>query len=143
MIRNEKLKPAVPKKVLLVTAGLMWAGVGIMLSVMACHWLTAYKGNPWAFAVLGVVIAVLVHRFGFSKIVYKNRNRIEQLPDKPCLFSFISWKSYLIIIFMVTLGITLRHSSLPKQYLSIIYIGIGGALFLSSIHYFRNMEVSH
>jgi hypothetical protein len=40
---------------------------------------------------------------------------------------------------MVTMGITLRHSPIPKQYLSVIYTGIGLALFLSSIRYFRNL----
>jgi hypothetical protein len=39
---------------------------------------------------------------------------------------------------MVALGITLRHSSIPKQYLSILYNGIGLGLFLSGIRYFRN-----
>lgn len=137
MSTNEYIKPGVPKKVLPVIAGVMWAGVGIMLSIWAYHWLSVYKGSPWLFAASGVVVALLVHRFGFSKIVFKNLGRIEHLPEKPCVFSFISWKSYLIIIIMVSMGITLRHSSLPKQYLSIIYIGIGVALFLSSIRYFR------
>jgi len=38
---------------------------------------------------------------------------------------------------MVSMGIALRHSSLPKQYLSILYNGIGLGLFLSGIRYFR------
>jgi hypothetical protein len=38
---------------------------------------------------------------------------------------------------MVSMGIALRHSSIPKHYLSILYNGIGLALFLSGIRYFR------
>jgi len=53
------------------------------------------------------------------------------------LISFISWKSYLIIIIMVTLGVLLRHSEIPKHYLAILYTGIGLALILSSVRYMR------
>jgi hypothetical protein len=38
---------------------------------------------------------------------------------------------------MIVLGSTLRHSSIPKQWLSVIYTGIGLALFLSGVKYFR------
>jgi hypothetical protein len=38
---------------------------------------------------------------------------------------------------MISMGIALRHSALPKRYLSILYIGIGLALFLSGIRYLR------
>ncbi len=136
---TDKLKPAIPRRILYAIAGIMWCGVGIMLTAMAVHWLHNYTGPAWIFAVTGFITALIVHHFGFLKIVDKNLGRISRLSEKPCAFSFISWKSYLIIIFMVTLGITLRHSSLPKQYLSVIYLGIGLALFLSSIRYFRNL----
>lgn len=138
-----KFKPAVPKKVLLVFAGLMWFSVGIMLSTMAFRWLYDYEGNSWLYAVSGFIAALIIHHFGFLKIVDKNLGRISRLPGKPCIFSFISWKSYVTILIMVTLGITLRHSSIPKQFLSLIYLGIGFALFLSSIRYFRNLLISY
>lgn len=140
---GEKIKPAVPKKLLLVLAGVMWCGVGIMLTAMAVHWLYIFPGNPWFFAIPGFLAAMIIHHFGFLKIVDKNLGRIERLPGKPCVFSFISWKSYLIIIIMVSMGILLRHSPLPKQYLSILYLGIGLALFLSSIRYFRNLFICY
>ena len=39
------------------------------------------------------------------------------------------------VIIMVTLGITLRHSAIPKQYLSVLYNGLGIGLFLSGTLY--------
>jgi hypothetical protein len=76
-----------------------------------------------------------IHFMGFSKLARKNIDRLVALQGKKCFFSFITWKSYLIIIVMVTLGITLRHSSIPKQYLSILYNGLGLGLFLSGTLY--------
>jgi hypothetical protein len=61
------------------------------------------------------------------------------MEGKRCIFAFISWKSYLLVVLMALLGVLLRHSSLPRQYLAIIYIGIGLALVLSSIRYLRVM----
>ncbi len=54
-----------------------------------------------------------------------------------CVFSFITWKSYVVVAVMVAMGALLRHSPIPKPYLSILYIGIGLALLLSSIRYLR------
>jgi len=136
----EKFKPAASKKILLIIAGSMWICVGGMLALLAITWLSNYRGDPWFFAVPGFIAALLIHHFGFAKIVDKNLERISRLPGKPCIFSFISWKSYLVIIIMVAMGVTLRHSAIPKQYLSVIYLGIGMALFLSSIRYFRNLS---
>jgi len=59
------------------------------------------------------------------------------LTQKRCLFSFMTWRSYLIVLVMVSMGIALRHSSIPKRYLSVLYNGIGLALFLSGIRYLR------
>ncbi len=117
----------------------MWSGVGIMLITLATEWLVAYPGKPWLYIIAGFIVAMIFHHFIFLRIVNKNLIRLKGLPDRPCAFSFISWKSYLVIIFMVSLGITLRHSSLPKQDLAIMYTGIGGGLLLSSIRYFRKL----
>jgi hypothetical protein len=76
-----------------------------------------------------------IHFIGFSKLAQKNISRLMAFQDRKCLFSFITWKSYLIIIIMVTLGITLKHSAIPKQYLSILYNGLGIGLFLSGTLY--------
>ena len=134
----EKYKPAVKKTFLLLLSGTMWFAVGIMLNTFAFNWLVTYgTNNSYYFACIGFFFALLIHHFGFLKVADKNLGRISHLKDKPCVFSFMSWKSYLIVMVMVTMGITLRHSSIPKQYLSVVYIGIGLALILSSIRYFR------
>ena len=45
-------------------------------------------------------------------------------------------KGYLIIIGMMALGILLRRSPLPRPYLAIVYVAIGGALLQASLNYF-------
>jgi len=112
--------------------------VGIMLLVYAFSWLSmAPDINIYFFSCSVVILALLVHHFGFLKIVNINIKRILQTSETKCLFSFIPLRSYLIIAVMITLGAILRHSVIQKQYLSILYIGIGLALILSSVRYMR------
>jgi uncharacterized membrane protein YbhN (UPF0104 family) len=136
---KDQYKPAVKKHFLIFLAGFMWIGVGVMLDSFATTWLIAYGQNlAYLFAAAGFACSLVIHHFGFLRIVDKNLGRISKMEGKRCAFSFMTWRSYFTVAIMVTMGIMLRHSAIPKQYLSVLYIGIGTALFLSSIRYFRN-----
>ena len=126
------------KRVLLFLAGFMWIGVGSMLLVLSYSWLNAYHiPGSFLFGTIGVAAALVIHHFGFLKIVDKNLGRILPMEGKRCVFSFLTWKSYIMVALMVALGVLLRHSPIPKPYLSMLYTGIGLALILSSIRYLR------
>jgi len=136
--RLNKYKPAVKRHVLLLFAGGMWLAVGAALLALSYSWLRRYPGKGvFVFAGAGIAAALVISRFGFLKIVDKNVRRILLMEGKRCAFSFMSWKSYLLVVLMVALGITLRHSPVPKSYLSILYTGIGLALVLSSVRYWK------
>ena len=121
-------------------AGLMWSVVGVVLCHLAHVWL---KAVPWSRALplglLGVASALVAYRYGFLKIALKNIDRLCLLTEKPCIFAFQAWRSYLIIVFMIALGIALRSSPIPRHILAVIYTTIGGALFLSSLHFYRRI----
>jgi hypothetical protein len=123
---------------LILIAGITWASVGVLLLTMAGSWLARLHSiHLVLFAGVGIALGLLVHHWGFLRIVDKNLNRISTMDRQRSLFSFIPWKSYLLIFLMMTIGFLLRHSRLPKQYLSIGYLCMGLALILSSVRYFR------
>ncbi len=137
-----KLKPGLHKNWLLLTAGLMWTGVGIFLISLAVGWI--FKPtipHPWYYWIPGLLLALAIFQFGFSRLSIKNSRRITTLDiERPCLFAFQQWHSYPLVLFMIALGITLRKfSPIPKPLLGILYIGIGGGLGLSSIYYYREI----
>jgi Zn-dependent protease len=112
--------------------------VGVGLLILAATWLwEASSIDPYLYSGGGIALALLVHHFGFLKIVDKNLKRLRRMDGKRCVFAFIPWKSYLIIVVMVAMGALLRHSAIPKKDLAILYIGIGLALILSSVRYAR------
>jgi hypothetical protein len=138
---NHKIKkfdPAVDKRLLIALSGFIWTTVGVILIRLAAGWLSSIALKPalilW---ITGIALALLIHHFGFLRIVNQNIERIASMKEKVCIFAFQAWKSYAIIAVMVGLGIILRHSPLPKHYLSVVYIGFGGAMILSSIRYLR------
>ena len=138
-----KINPSVSKPILKFLAGILWFGTGIMLTVMGAKWIIfSPDENVLYFGLAGLAASLIIHYFGFSKIVDKNLIRINQIKGKFCLFGFMRWQSYLTIFVMMTMGITLRHSSIPREWLSVVYVGIGTALVLSSMRYFRDIAKS-
>lgn len=137
-MQTDKWKPGVPKNTLLLIAGLIWIGIGIMLDALAYSWLRAESNGYYLPAALaGFVMALLIHHFGFLRIVDRNLARILPMEGRRCIFAFMPWKSYLLILIMISVGFLLRHSPMPKKYLAVLYISIGTALVLSSIRYLR------
>ena len=134
----DKIRPAVDKRALIFLSFFIWIVVGTVLLLFAYSWLKASQINSsYLYVSMGVGAALVIHHFGFLKIVDKNLGRILPMEGKKCAFSFMTWKSYIIVAVMVTMGTLLRHSTIPKTYLSILYIGIGLSLVLSSIRYLR------
>jgi hypothetical protein len=133
-----RFAPSADRRALIFMAGLMWCAVGLMLIRYAVSWLSLCTGKEQVlFYSAGFLAAMPIHHFGFLKIADKNLNRLLPLTEKQNPFSFMAPESYLIVIVMISMGIALRHSPIPKRYLSLLYNGIGLALFLSGIRYFR------
>lgn len=136
----KKCRPAVLRFWLWLIAGLLWSGVGIVLCIMACYWLSLIV---WPGKAIGVLLGFgggfIVYRYGFSKIARKNIERIAVQPEKVCLFAFQAWRSYLLILFMVILGYTLRHSHISLLVLAVIYACVGTGLLLSSCLYYEQL----
>ena len=69
--------PAVTRKVLLFIAGVMWLCVGAMLLNYSYSWLILESGRiVFIFSGSGIVLALLVHHFGFLRVADKNLKRI-------------------------------------------------------------------
>ena len=121
-------------------AGVMWAGVGILLNRYVVQWVAELDSvKRIVVIVMGLILAFTMYFFGFSKFADKNIKRISGIQsDKPCVFAFQQWSSYPLVMVMISLGIYLRiYSPFPKTILAVMYLGIGGNFFMASFHYFR------
>ncbi|MCF6364710.1 MAG: hypothetical protein L3J35_00760 [Bacteroidales bacterium] len=128
----------VNKKILIIIAGLLWTGVGIMLIKIAYKWLITFSDTGIiAISGMGIFAGIIIAKFGFNNIAEKNIERIKQYENKVCLFAFQKWQSYLLIIVMISMGIFMKSRAfIPKNFLALMYTGIGSALFFASFRYY-------
>ena len=131
------LVPTVERRWLFLAAAVLWGIAGLILCGRAYGWL-AQEDPPHAVSLVlaGLAAGVVINRFKFSHVARKNIKRIARLNDRENMFAFQSVSSYVLIAFMMGLGIALRHSALPRPILAVMYLGIGIGLLLSSLSYY-------
>ncbi len=134
----KRCKPVASPHSRLLIAGTVWLSVGIGLVIVSCYW---FSGSAWplnlVLAGVSLGLGFAVFSFGFSRIAMKNISRIGTQSDLACLFSFQSWRSYLLIVLMMVMGYTIRHLPIPKYIIAIVYFTMGSALAFSSSLYFE------
>jgi hypothetical protein len=133
------IKPSINKRYLLFVAAAVWTFAGGML---------LFRGFSMVFKLKHLILVLIFSSIGgvlfylllFSKISLKHTRRIINLKiEKPCLFSFFNYKSYILMIIMISSGILVRKSGiLAPDYLSLIYITMGIPLFFSSFRFYYN-----
>jgi hypothetical protein len=135
--------PSVDREVLVLTAGVVWSAVGLVLILAAAVWLISSHLGVIIPASIGAVGGVIVYRYGFVRLARRNLIRIyQQAPgkEKVCMFAFQNTRSYVIAAFMMAMGYGLRHLPISKIYLAPVYSAIGLALFLSSLQYYHHFS---
>lgn len=130
----------VSKKILLFEAAIIWMFAGIMLLTRGKTMVESVQGFSVAniFSCLGC--GILFYLYLFSKISAKHIHRIKSLiGDSHFPYQFFNFKSYLLMVGMITMGVTLRKTMIiPLEYLSLIYCTMGIPLFLSAIRFFSH-----
>ncbi len=137
--RLHRWKPAAPKSVLLALGGTLWALAGVLLVLRGC---TMLNEGPLASPVIEAAIAILSlagFLVMFHRVAERYIARIMALQsNRPCLFAVMSTRGYLVMAFMITLGIALRRfTSIPHSDLGGVYLTIAIPLLVSSIRFFR------
>jgi hypothetical protein len=132
------LKPSVPRRYLIFVAAVVWTFAGGMLLFRGFTVLKFGSVFVLEEESASVILGVIFYIFMFSRISLKHLIRIQNNPiERPCVFSFFNWRSYILMSSMISLGVTLRLTGLvPLQYLSLFYVTMGTPLFLSSLRFY-------
>ena len=129
----------VSKRTLLFIAGLVWLAAGInILRIGLKVLLPLFSGEAGRLLLALGLAAVICAAFSlmFHRIVIKHTRRILGYETKQPAYRFFDGKSYLLMAFMMTLGITLRRSGfVPEFFFAWFYTGLGAALGIAGIRF--------
>ena len=133
------MKYGVNRQILLIIAGTVWiiAGGNILrIGIVTCM----NNSHDWMFKIgEATIVFLLFFVLIFKRLYYKHTRRIEQKKEtRNCPFPFFDVKSWIIMIFMISLGITIRSFHLlPESFISVFYTGLSIALILTGILFIR------
>ena len=131
-VHHERMKKMVKNRTLLLLAAMVWGAAGFNIARIGA---LAYPGNESLFhAAVSLVVFVLFWRM-FHKLVSKHTARIKNFArEKQYFWRFFDKKSFLIMAFMMTGGISMRAFNLmPEGCIAMFYTGLGIALALAGL----------
>ena len=121
---------------LLLVNGLLWLAVGTRILLIG---IDSYRGleniRSWYLLLSAVVFAGFYRMF--TGVVRRYAARILSMPGlRTSILKTFSLKGYLIIAFMITLGIFLRRiPQVPDSFIAWFYCGLGSGLISAGIRF--------
>ena len=124
------------RKYLYFVAAVIWGIPGIIITLKG---IGAYRMQPsdnlwWLLMITASVLAMFYMMF--RRIVGRYCDRIASLPDKVKIWQTFPARGWILLVFMMGLGIALKHTpQVPSAFTASFYSGLGPMLLLSSIRF--------
>lgn len=122
---------------LLAINGLMWVAIGTKISITGINnYLQSGADRLWWMIPLSLLVFAGFYMM-FTGIVRRYSARIHALPGpREPVYKTFSLKGYLIIAFMISLGITLKYiPGIPQPFFAWFYLGLGPGLLSAGIRF--------
>jgi len=133
----QKLKPGVPKPVLIALGAALWGFAAYRILKMGFIFIEKHALYHWLNYLIGLAGFIPFFMLVFRKVSLRYINRIKNLPqNRPCMFAFFDVRGYIMMSFMITIGILVSHwKVIPELYKGTFFISLGLSLLASSIFY--------
>lgn len=128
------------RKHLYIVAAVIWGIPGTILSVKGIR---AYLTQPpeniqWLLMITASVLTGFF--FMFRRIVDRYSSRIESLPDKVRIWHVFPVRGWILLVFMMGLGITFNHiPGVTSAFTASFYSGLGPMLLFSSFRFISGL----
>ena len=126
----------IPTRYLLLVNGLLWMAVGVKILLTGVDYYGRLESIPWWYFLLSAVVFTGFW-FMFTGVVRKYSARIMSMTEpKTSIFKTFSIKGYIIIAFMITLGIVLKRiPQVPDSFIAWFYCGLGPGLLSAGVRF--------
>ena len=128
----------VRKNNLLIANGLLWLAVGTKILLIGLGSYNRLAGQRPLWPLVLISLAVFAGFYWmFTGVVRKYAERITGLAEeRPSLFKTFSPKGYILIAFMISLGISLKHvPGIPDAFFAAFYCGLGPGLLSAGVRF--------
>lgn len=131
------LKPGVPKPVLIVLGATLWGFAAYRILKMGFIFIERHALHHMLNYLIGIAGFVPFFLLVFRKVSLRYITRIKNLPQRrPCMFAFFDLRGYIMMSFMITMGIMVSHwKVVPELYKGTFFISLGLSLLASSVIY--------
>jgi hypothetical protein len=126
----QRYEPRASVRAQLYAAAVTWLLAASMLLVRAFGFLGDQHKAWWIVAAAVSVAAVLGLVKGRAVMYRASKKSVARIRarGRSCFFGYFSWKTWLLVAFMMTAGILLRRSGLPHTLLGVVYLAIAVGL---------------
>jgi hypothetical protein len=131
------LKPGVPKPVLIALGAALWGFAAYRILKLGFIFIEKNALHHMLNYLIGITGFVPFFMLVFRKVSLRYITRIKNLPQRrPCIFAFFDVRGYIIMSFMITMGILVSHwKVIPELYKGTFFISLGLSLLASSVFY--------
>jgi hypothetical protein len=133
----QKLKPGVPKTVLIAIGASIWGFAAFRILKMGFFYIEGHAINHFINYLIGIAGFIPFFLLIFRKVSLRYVTRIINMPNRrPCLFAFFDLRGYIMMSLMISLGIAVSHLKIiPEIYKGTFFISLGLSLLASSVFY--------
>lgn len=121
----------VAKRHLLLANAIVWGAPGIKILITGVKsYFALWPSKSILWLALGTILVMTGFVWMFSRIVKKYSDRIMDFPQqKKSILTLLPVKGWILVIFMICLGISLKHiPGVPTEFFASFYCGLGPAL---------------
>lgn len=130
-----KLKPGVSPRTHLFCASALWTAIGFLLLYRGITYLAG--DQVLLLAIFGIILGSLKSRFILDNSAVRGVERIKKFGDNTCIGAVYSWKTWLLVLAMMLLGLITRSSSISPAVIGTALCAIGWSLIYSSRYGWR------
>ena len=123
-----------------VIAAAIWGIPGINIAIKGVK--TYMLMNPddlWWLMLITLAVSIFFFII-FRRVVRKYSERIASLPDSVMIWQIFPPKGWILLVFMMGLGITLKYiPAVPMSFTASFYSGLGPMLILAALRFVAAM----
>ena len=123
-----------------VLAAVIWGIPGVNIAVKGIRTYMLIKPDDLWWLMLITLIVAAFFFFIFRHVTRKYSERIASLPDRVMMWQIFPPKGWILLVFMMGLGITLKYiPAVPMSFTASFYSGLGPMLILAALRFVAAM----